>query len=50
MNSKRFSVYPREQEYLLVEGFYVYALKVEDSFKIKNQYVSLENDENGVKK
>ena len=44
MNSKRYSVYPGEQEYLLMEGFKVFALKVEDSFKIKNQYVSLVND------
>jgi len=30
LNSKKYSVYPGEQEYLLMEGFEVYVLKVED--------------------
>ena len=30
LNSKKYSVYPGEQEYLLMEGFEVFVLKVED--------------------
>ena len=33
-------MYPEEQEYLLMEGFRVYVLEVEDGFKIKNQHLS----------
>jgi len=34
LNNKRFSVYPGEQEYLLMEGFQVFVLGVQDGFKI----------------
>ena len=40
LNSKRYTLYPEEQEYLLMEGFRVYVLEVEDGFKIKNQHLS----------
>ena len=34
LNSKRYSVYPEEQEFLLMEGFPVYILGIEDKMKI----------------
>ena len=34
LSDKRFSVYPGEQEYLLMEGFQVLVLGVQDGFKI----------------
>ena len=39
MSDKRFSVYPYEQEYLLMEGFEVYVLGIQDKFKISNKYL-----------
>jgi len=39
LSDKRFSVYSGEQEYLLMEGFEVYVLGVEDGFKISNEFL-----------
>jgi len=33
-------LYPREQGYLLSEGFKVYILSVEEGFEIKNKYLA----------
>ena len=43
LNSKRYSVYPGEQEYLLMEGFIVYVLGIEDKFTIKNKFLAKYN-------
>ena len=39
LNSKRYSVYPEEQEFLLCEGFKVYILGIEDKVKISNKFL-----------
>ena len=43
MTDSRFSAYPSEQEYLLMEGFVVYVLDVEDGFVIKNNNPGVKN-------
>ena len=37
LTDKRFSVYPEEQEVLLMEGFPVYVLDIQDGFEIENK-------------
>ena len=44
LNSKRYSVYPEEQEFLLMEGFMVYILGIEDKMKISNKFLTNYND------
>ena len=39
LNSKRYSVYPEEQEFLLMEGFGVFILGIEDKMKISNKFL-----------
>ena len=38
MSDERYTAYPQEQEYLLQEGFRVYALDVENDFVINNTH------------
>jgi len=42
LNDKRFSVFPYEQEFLLMEGFQVFVLEVQDEFVIKNKHRDLQ--------
>ena len=42
LTDKRFSVYPEEQEFLLMEGFRVYVLDIEEGFEILNDHQDLQ--------
>lgn len=42
LNDKRYSVYPEEQEVLLMEGFTVYVLEVEEGFEICNKHSAVQ--------
>jgi len=42
LSDKRFSVYPEEQEFLLMEGFQVYVLEIEQGFEILNYHQDLQ--------
>ena len=44
LNDKRFSVYPEEQEFLLMEGFKVFVLDVQYGFKISNKFLARYNN------
>ena len=39
LNDKRYTVYPSEQEYLLMEGIRVFVLNVGKEFKISNKFL-----------
>ena len=49
MTDDRFSVYPHEQEYLLMEGFRVWILDVEDGVQIENDTTEVLKKYNGAK-
>lgn len=38
LNDKRFTPYPEEEEYLLMDGFWIYVLDVEDNYEIVNKH------------
>ena len=49
MTDDRFSVYPHEQEYLLMEGFRVFILDVEEGVQIENDTTEVLKKYNGAK-